>query len=136
MICQDHAEKTTCASNHDLDLQNVIITSHVNVQLPNPRDENPTCHCEIGNCKGEVYSACPKCLRYVCFVHLDQSMGYNDHNMEINDVTLNDLNSSTNQDIHVTINKKQNLQLSDANDVALPESFEVEGNRKEGMSES
>lgn len=128
LICKDHAEKSICDSGHNLDV--VELTPLVNVEVTNPRDRNPTC--EIGICKGEVYAACPKCFRFLCYTHLDDSKCDKDHMIESNPVIGNSLNPSTNQIRPAPLDNNQEINATSI----IPESFVVEGNRKEGVSET
>lgn len=131
VLCKNHATKSSCEKGHDLNLfeltlEEDIAKSRRNIRPTNPRNHQQHNTCEIGICKGEVYSACPLCLRYLCYNHLDKSVCVNDHQIE-NRFTLtvdNALKSGPRSIENLSINTNR------------PESFEVDGSRKEGTTES
>lgn len=84
-VCENHA-KFKCDTGHELDFFDI----EKSVRKEKPRSKKlkidsensvvePLCEtnawaqgntCEIGNCKGEVFVACPHCLRYLCYHHV------------------------------------------------------------------
>lgn len=95
-ICEEHA-RFRCTNGHKEDLLHIGETmaklktdgkrNNTCDERENPSTEtvnvrNQETSCEIGVCKGEVFAACPLCLRYLCYEHLINSECVNDHELD------------------------------------------------------
>lgn len=144
VLCKEHVQGS-CQDGHSIDLvaprpnppiiTNTVIDPTGLPQEPtNPRnDEVPINTCEVGACKGEVFIGCPLCFRYLCWRHCD-SLCANDHDIEETSRPTTVVKKRKTSKTREQIKKRPRPTVVSDNDV-LPETFTVDGNRKEGTSE-
>lgn len=66
----------------------------------------------------------PECLRYLCYDHLDNSICINDHEIKSADTVSGE----------ETVKISQSKVNPENNNCPEPETFEVDGNQKEGAT--
>lgn len=76
-------------------------------------DADPTVTCEVGECRDEVFAACPRCEILLCFIHWNEDFGDCFHGRGSNLLP-------------------RNLSLTESLDKTVPESFNMDGEEREG----
>lgn len=98
-------------------------TCEDNIDSPfDDSDLDPTVTCEVGQCKDEVFAACPYCNIFLCFDHLNVDFTNCNHHRNSNKEVV----------LHIALGpvRDQNAHKKPV----LPESFLVEGVEREGST--